>query len=450
MIPTVKKSSINDRIIDSITNFIIMTEFSFFGEFSLFVNFKESKTIPTMGVYVNIKGMYCLYNQEFLDSLNNGQLNFVLLHELFHLLCDHVQRGYSLNHEKKLSNIAADMIINSAIREEYTQKQYDFMNTKILVEEPSGDTKAIFLPKEYNDTGLEKIYEVVYDWLCKKREQYDEWKQKNSQKQSQGSGDKDQKQSQGPGDKDQKQSQGSGDKDQNCPISKELRDLFDNLETYAFDEHLIDEIDPEIRKQIVDDCYNKLRQRGLVSSTMEKILERLKKSKKNYIEQIKKQITLMVGNFKYKTFLRPNRRGIEGLKGKRKKAKILNCILDTSGSMTGLIEKVLSFIFQDNIIVNLIQCDAEVKDFKVIKYKKELQKINILGFGGTILQPALDFIKSNRVLNVNNTVILTDGYCDDLDVSEMKKVLILTTNENVRIIGNSENVKQIIVDKDIE
>ena len=458
-IPVLSIKRINDKIINAINNFIMVTEFSFFGEFSLFVNFRESPSMPTMGVYVNTNGMHCMYNNEWINKLSDGEFCFVLIHELFHLLCDHVQRGRSLNHEAKLSNYACDMIVNSAIREEYSQTTYQFMNIDIKIEDPKGDEKGVFIPKEYEKTGLEKIYEVLYDWLHKKRDQYQEWK---NQQQQQGQGQGHQEpQVVGPQGQGQGKKKSGGDYDENgnsktnhkndgCPVSDELREVFDNLETYKFDEHMIDDLDPDVRKQIIEDYYNNLKSRGLISSTMEKILDRLRRSRQNYIEEFKKQVSLMMGIYKYKTFLRPNRRGIEGLKGKRKKAKIINCLLDTSGSMYGLIEKVLSFIFQDNIIINMIQCDAEVKDFKVVKNKKELQKLNIYGLGGTVLQLGLEFIKSNRVLNVNNTVILTDGYCDKLNTQGMKKILILTCGDIVDIIGSDNNVKQIIVDKDIK
>jgi predicted metal-dependent peptidase len=142
-----------------------------------------------------------------------------------------------------------------------------------------------------------------------------------------------------------------------------------------------------------------------------------------------------------------NRRNIAGLKGKKKEGFVINAILDTSGSMEGVFENVLSYVFQDNIILNMIQCDTEVKDFKVIKNKNQLSKMSIKGLGGTTLQPAIDYIAAGK-LNKVNTVILTDGITDVLNFSKIcGKVLIITNETECQIVSNGK-VRQIVVEKE--
>jgi predicted metal-dependent peptidase len=113
--------------------------------------------------------------------------------------------------------------------------------------------------------------------------------------------------------------------------------------------------------------------------------------------------------------------------------------------MGGEFEKVLSYIFQNDIQMNLIQCDAQIQQVLKIKDKKELEKMKIKGLGGTTLQPGIDFMsdKKNKI-NMYNTVILTDGYTDSLDFSKIKtKTLILSTATKCPITFDNGRVKQI-------
>ena len=55
------------------------------------------------------------------------------------------------------------------------------------------------------------------------------------------------------------------------------------------------------------------------------------------------------------TIKRPNRKGINGVKGFKKIKTAINVILDTSGSMGNTFEKVLSFIYRSDIEVNMVK-----------------------------------------------------------------------------------------------
>jgi predicted metal-dependent peptidase len=149
-----------------------------------------------------------------------------------------------------------------------------------------------------------------------------------------------------------------------------------------------------------------------------------------------------------KSITRPNRRGIEGIKGKKKFKNVINVILDTSGSMNGDFDKVLSYIFRNDIHINLIQIDTSVKEVRDIKNKRDLQKLIIKGLGGTVLQPAIDYINNiNNKLWKYNNLILTDGYTDKLDFTDVNgKTLILTTATPPSITDPKGKVKIIEID----
>jgi len=217
-------------------------------------------------------------------------------------------------------------------------------------------------------------------------------------------------------------------------------------EQNTLDAHLSDDIPQELKREIVEGIMTKLKNRGLESGDVEAIINKLRKTRKDYLREIKRAMSNHVfGSKKSKTIVRPNRRGISGLKGNKKYKNEINVLLDTSGSMSGDFEKVLSYIFQNDIHMNLIQCDARIQQVVKIKDKKELERMKIRGLGGTTLQPGLDFVadKKNKI-HMYNTVILTDGYTDSLNFKNIiSRTLILSTASKCPVTYDNGRVKQI-------
>ena len=114
--------------------------------------------------------------------------------------------------------------------------------------------------------------------------------------------------------------------------------------------------------------------------------------------------------------------------------------------MGGTFERVLSYIYRNDIEVNLIEADTEGKWIENIKNKRKLETLVIKGLGGTILTPAVELVADK--FNEYNTCILTDGYCDSLDLSRIKgRVLIISIGVKVPISRSNGKVKQIIVER---
>jgi len=357
-----------------------------------------------------------------------------------------------------------------------------------------GKNSGLFIPKEYKG---EPIFENLYEWLKDKQEEYKKRKEQQGQGDGQdqpqdGQGNKPSQDGQGSGEQDgegqgqssdgkgkpqkdkgkgkgqpsNEQGDGQGDgipKDsfgkpsygkfgQNDVECSSLDAIFDGMEKgdqMTLDSHLDDDVPENARKSIVNDFMQRLKNRGLVSSDVEKMLEKLRKTKKDYLKEIKRTISHHIfGATKRKSITRPNRRGIEGIKGKKKYKNVINCILDTSGSMCGDFERVLSFIFQNDIHINLIQIDTEVKMVEDIKTKRDLQKVMIKGMGGTVLQPAVNYVNDPKnKLHSYNSVLLTDGYTDTLNFSESHgKILILTTGVSPKYSDPKGLVKCIQID----
>ena len=225
--------------------------------------------------------------------------------------------------------------------------------------------------------------------------------------------------------------------------------IFDNMENNNgeyLDKHIGDDVPEEMRDAMVKDVMERLAARGLAAGNVEQTLAKLQKKRKDYLKEIKRAVSNMIfGTVKQKTIIKPNRRQISGLKGTRKVKTAINVILDTSGSMGSTFEKVLSYIYRNDIEVNMIQADTEVKWVDKLMDKKKIERMKISGLGGTALMPAVEYVVEN--FNQYNTCILTDGYCDNLDLSRLKgKVLIISIGVKVPIAKSNGKVKQICVD----
>ena len=224
-----------------------------------------------------------------------------------------------------------------------------------------------------------------------------------------------------------------------------FQDMEDNNGEYM-DKHITDDVPEEMRNAVVRDVMEKLAARGLTAGNLETTLNKLRKKRKDYLKEIKRAVSNMIfGTTKESTIVKPNRKGVSGIKGNRKVKTAINVILDTSGSMGNSFEKILSYIYRSDIQVNMIQADTQVNWVEKFMDKKKIERMKISGLGGTVLQPACDFVVEN--FNQFNTVILSDGYCDSLILDKMKgKVLIISIGVKVPITRSNGKVKQICVD----
>ena len=428
------------KIIASIDTMIsdAMLGLQFYGEFCQFINFKSYKPIKTCGVTVDVHGMKFYFNPEFVDELTQEEMNFIMLHEIFHLLWDHRSRSRKLGYEHELSNVVQDMIINDIIKTDIVDKmkyknkvnKRDVNFADIPVNRKSKEAWILHKPEEYKGS---LFFEEMYEWISDEKDKYDEWKSNCKC------------------DPDIlcKCNRSEGKEPcscPECPVSNYLRSIFDQLEMGILeflDCHLPCDLPEEYRRSLIENIKNGLKARGLdKTGDILETLEKLTKSKRDHIKDIKIGINELFGNYKQKSMTKRNRRGIPGVKGKRKDAYALNVMLDVSGSMFGYFEKAISYIFQNGIKINIIQCDTEIKAYTVITSKAEFKKLKIYGGGGTTLQPGINYISGNKELNKLNTLVLTDGYCDDLDVTKLKKCMIITHGKACKVTGK---VKQIVV-----
>ena len=119
-----------------------------------------------------------------------------------------------------------------------------------------------------------------------------------------------------------------------------------------------------------------------------------------------------------RTYVRPSRRGADRtdvvLPGRRREGWTLHILLDTSGSMTGELPRVLGWIaaFCEAVnvgTVHMLQCDVTVTVDEFVA-PEELFHYRIAGYGGSDMSPGL--IRLAEDAEVEAVVVLTDGYID--------------------------------------
>lgn len=476
---------------DCIQRMLVDAKFSlpFFGELNLGVNYRPKKGDNiTMSIYVKAAGIYCNYNGEFLDNLNTvkgelrgdseeeylynkwerqKQVNFLIIHNNFHLLFDHPKRGISGQFDEKLASVAQDMIINSTILEDINAAFVSipkYVDTKENKQKGIvGRNMALTLPAKFmkGDKG-KPIFEELYNWLKEEQRKFYIRKRNNSCPVCNGDGEvngstcnecdgsgHDRDRSNDYGDFGVYTEKNSGKL--NSVKCFSLDSIFELIEKgHDFlDNSVGDEVSQEMRNMFVNDIIDNLRTRGLVPGEMEETLKKLRKKRKDHLREIKRSISKdIIGHLKHKTISRPNRRGIEGLKGYKKYSTKINVIMDTSGSMYGMFEKVLEYVFQKDIVINMCQVDTEVHSIETISSMRDMQRMDIKGMGGTVLQPAIDLITSSKEYNKFNTVILTDGYCDTLDLSRLNgRVLAITCGTDIPLSSSAKKgYKQIVIE----
>lgn len=358
---------------------------AFYGYFASHLNFVETETLPTAGVGMHKARITFFYNPEFINSLTHKACIFLVVHEVMHLVSGHLVRLRGKGYDSKLANIAEDMIINSTAFADDTLAKH--------MEEPT-NPKPLWIPKDYKG---EWVAEELYDWLKQKQDQEGE-------------------------------SGGSALDD----ILKEQGAIDPNGTGETFDIHPdeLSEADAEVLQNMVEETIHKMKNRGEISGHMEEVLGKLNKKKNTYLKYLRQQIAEIKGSFhKDATWRRPNRYGLTGKKGKIKRGMAITVILDTSGSMHNEINKVLSTVLESGLDIQLVQVDTKVQAVQNITNPSDLRKVELKGFGGTILQPAIDYVV-DKYNDGKGLVVMTDGYTDCLDLTSYTgRVVLLTTDK---------------------
>ncbi len=129
--------------------FLLLRKMPFYGDILMRMPISPD---PSAGTALTDGGRI-LYNPAFFDTLSDAEMNFVLMHEVFHVLLFHCRRAEK--RDPALWNIATDIIVNH-----YLMRLSDaFRNRDIPFARPAD---GIFVRISENLSA-----EFVYDWLQK-------------------------------------------------------------------------------------------------------------------------------------------------------------------------------------------------------------------------------------------------------------------------------------------
>ena len=371
-------------------------EAPFFSEFTLRFYYHECAPgelpMPTMGVGIERGRLNLYYDKEFVNKCPSDILEFVMIHEIMHIISLHTERAMP---EKMVWNIAADMIINDSI------------TTLKIAGRPikCWDQGTYFSHAVDEGYQGEKISEPLYEWLLKKYEQY---KQKHGSKMQQASleglgdgqggqgGDQKQDGKGGQGDQDQDgKGKAGGDKD--SPLKK----MFKQMDVHDWIQKQMTEMDKKVVEEIVKSA--RMRSWGSMSGEMVEKLDELTRDKalnwKQLLRKYTNNWTWGKGPVRFRTWNKRNRRQLPLPEYKRPHNELVVAV-DTSGSIDQeyfqMFFKEIETIAKDKDRLTILECDTQIN--KVYsKYRRgDYKKIELHGRGGTSFGPVFDWMKEHK------------------------------------------------------
>ena len=90
---------------------LLLRKMPFYGDIIMNVPFVENKNIETAAT----NGRSIEYNPKFFGSLSEGERNFVIMHELFHIILRHSARNTDSKRDHKIWNTACDLLVNQML-----------------------------------------------------------------------------------------------------------------------------------------------------------------------------------------------------------------------------------------------------------------------------------------------------------------------------------------------
>lgn len=151
----------------------------FFADVFRYINKIKSMSIPTAGVRVNKNAeIELIYNPRFLNSKNISEIYFIMKHEIYHILLNHIFER--MRKPLELWNICTDSVINLMIYKDLERLENSARNKDINFNITKKDVqdlmKELVFPDKlynmiYNEFGSNKsyrIYNILYEGSSEK------------------------------------------------------------------------------------------------------------------------------------------------------------------------------------------------------------------------------------------------------------------------------------------
>ena len=435
----------------------ILCSNGFYGLLIMHMKFaldEECETAATDGVRI-------FFNPDFLDSISDSELDFILMHEILHVVLQHCSRRGDRDSEQ--FNIACDIVVNSNIL-----KSCGMDENEITLEEYGGSMHLAPDGKEGYEYTAEQVYEMLSerDPDGKKSKMTgthagESSKKSGSKSDNAKAGSSKGGRSKGGGSKDGLTLKGgAGDRTQKRkqePVGQDTWDDHTKWEKMESDEFLKD----VWIKRFEDACEaiqirDPSNTRGLIPGFAVRLLKELKKPQTNWRTILNNFVQEEIADY---SFMPPDRRMDECvffLPDFNEKEDIVSDILfmiDTSGSMsdemvTAAYSEVKGAIdqFDGKLKGWLGFFDAAIVEPKPFSDEGEFRIIEPIGGGGTdfmiIFEYVRDFMQDKLPASI---IILTDGYAPFPKESAAMGIPVLWLLNNEKVDPSWGKVARITI-----
>jgi predicted metal-dependent peptidase len=343
---------------DWIIAFMVMEDM-FVHEILLMMDKRASKAVPTMGVSIKDARIIMFYNEDFVQSLSDPELRYIITHEVYHLILHHcTKRAPEDPAQGRLWNIAADLAVNSLIPISADRKP--------PVDEETGKQMGCF-PKDPEFGFEEKLSMEQYLQLLR--------------------------------DKDDQDSKGDGDGDGEGG-SKPLDDHSGWEESEVADQMVKDKVEHLSRSE---------RAWGKMSSDTQAIIMAAQRSQVPWTKILRHYLGKIVSAERIPSFKKPNRRYPYPYCGKVNKCIDRKLIaIDTSGSVGD--EELAQFLCEINKLSEIQPVDVMLFDWNITQmpapFNRKKSSYDFKGRGGTNFHPVMELAEKRRY---SSLIVLTDG-----------------------------------------
>lgn len=362
MISNKKEFKTFDERWEWILSFMVMYDI-FVHEILMLMEKRPSSSIATMGVGIENSRIIFYYNTNFVRSLTDAELIYVVTHEVYHVALHHcTHRRPEDPKEMGIWNKAFDLAINTLI----TEKEMRCM--------PTGDNKGL-LPADFGFP--EKLSAEQYIQLLKEKD--DDGKDSNGN------------------------TYGDSEKDEDGNVKQNSG--FDNHGDWNESEMI-----REIVRNKIEQLSKKEKAWGNMPGDVKSIIIAAQKSYVKWTRYLKQYLGNLVSAQSEATFKRPNKRYGYPYCGKKRMyvdRKLLG--IDTSGSVGD--KDLAQFLSEINRLAEIQPVDVQCFDHDlqgpVRPFDRKKSKYSFDGRGGTNFEPILKLAEERRYQSL---IILTDGY----------------------------------------
>ena len=419
-------------LMELIKLFLISERDTYYGYFLMNMRFQVNFFIDSIaGIRLNEFPPVFESNPLLLCKFRLKEIIYITCHEIDHVVLNHPAEMVKANPAKDQDlflrfNLAADAAVNDRIDFEITNEKRKFMS------KPKGAITSIVLSDMFNLGGIRKREHFAYYFDLIKNNGEKPEQQKDRMMMSLPSEESDSEEQTSP-------VEGSSEEKKIVTARNRQGNISDHQWEAGDD---AEDVTANVR-ELINASYEMMssESRGLMPSHF---LEEVKKINEPPVlswQAILKKYVGTITASKRKTRTRLNRRQPErfDLSGTvdEKVLKIVVAI-DTSGSVSNkmissFMNEIFGILAKRKHDITIIECDSVIRRVYKAKDPSEV-KLKVMGRGGTMFSPVIEYINENKYYRDALLIYLTDGYGE-------RKIPRPRTYRNIWVvIGNRKNL----------